>query len=228
MELVLKKTLLSEKIKTNSIFLGLLSYTVLLLVFFADNQGLAANGYLVYEKGLYWKAFTTSLMHADFVHLGHNSLFFLAFSVLLNSYFGSWIFPSLCFIVGGVINLIALKAYPPQVYLVGVSGIIYFMAAFWMTLFVCLERHMPISKRLIIATGVSLVLFFPEVFVKNVSYLAHSLGFGLGILLGWPYFKLNTNHLRAHEVWTEPKPRNIDLENYIDSLETGYSLEERN
>jgi membrane associated rhomboid family serine protease len=210
MQLLLTKTLLSKKTTPQSTFVGLLSYFILLLVFIADNQNLSANGYLVYEKGEYWKAFTTSLMHGDFVHLGHNTLFFLAFSVLLNSYFGFWIFPVLSFIVGGAINLIALKIYEPHIYLVGISGVIYFMAAFWMTMFVALERHMSLYKRMMITTGVSLILFFPELFTKNnVSYLAHGLGFGMGIISALIYYRFNRKTLRGHEVWIEKTP---DLE----------------
>ena len=69
MQLQLTKTLLSKKLSPQSKLVGLFSYLVLLLVFILDNQNLSANGYLVFEKGEYWKAFTTTLMHADFVHL---------------------------------------------------------------------------------------------------------------------------------------------------------------
>jgi rhomboid protease GluP len=219
MQLQLTKTLLSKKLSPQSKLVGLFSYLVLLLVFILDNQNLSANGYLVFEKGEYWKAFTTTLMHADFVHLGHNTLFFLAFSVLLNSYFGFWIFPVLSFVVGGLINLIALKIYDPQIYLVGISGVIYFMAAFWMTMFVVLERQMSLYRRIMITTGVSLILFFPEVFVKNVSYLAHGLGFGMGIVIALIYFRIKGSKLRTHEVWVEKAPVNHDLEDYIERLE---------
>ena len=219
MQLQLTKTLLSKKLSPQSKLVGLFSYLVLLLVFILDNQNLSANGYLVFEKGQYWKAFTTTLMHADFVHLGHNTLFFLAFSVLLNSYFGFWIFPVLSFVVGGLINLIALQIYNPQIYLVGISGVIYFMAAFWMTMFVGLERQMSLYRRIMITTGVSLILFFPEVFVKNVSYLAHGLGFGMGILLGIIYFKLMREKLRSNELWIEKAPENHELEEYIANLD---------
>ncbi len=219
MQLQLTKTLLSKKLSPQSKLVGLVSYLVLLLVFILDNQNLSANGYLVFEKGEYWKAFTTTLMHADFVHLGHNTLFFLAFSVLLNSYFGFWIFPVLSFVVGGIINLIALKIYDPQIYLVGISGVIYFMAAFWMTMFVGLERQMSLYRRIMITTGVSLILFFPEVFVKNVSYLAHGLGFGMGIILGIIYFKLMREKLRSNELWIEKAPENHELEEYIANLD---------
>ena len=219
MQLQLTKTLLSKKLSPQSKLVGLVSYLVLLLVFILDNQNLSANGYLVFEKGEYWKAFTTTLMHADFVHLGHNTLFFLAFSVLLNSYFGFWIFPVLSFVVGGIINLIALKIYDPQIYLVGISGVIYFMAAFWMTMFVGLERQMSLYRRIMITTGVSLILFFPEVFVKNVSYLAHGLGFGMGIILGIIYFKLMREKLRSNELWIEKATENHELEEYIANLD---------
>ena len=219
MQLQLTKTLLSKKLSPQSKLVGLVSYLVLLLVFILDNQNLSANGYLVFEKGEYWKAFTTTLMHADFVHLGHNTLFFLAFSVLLNSYFGFWIFPVLSFVVGGIINLIALKIYDPQIYLVGISGVIYFMAAFWMTMFVGLERQMSLYRRIMITTGVSLILFFPEVFVNNVSYLAHGLGFGMGIILGIIYFKLMREKLRSNELWIEKAPENHELEEYIANLD---------
>jgi rhomboid protease GluP len=224
MQLRLAKTLLSKKPSPQSILLGLVSYLVLLLVFLWDNQDLSANGHQVYEQGEYWKAFTTTLMHGDFVHLGHNTLFFIIFSVLLNFYFGFWIFPLLSFLIGGGINLIALKIYAPEVYLVGISGVIYFMAAFWMTAFVALERHMSILKRILITSAVSLILFFPEAFVKNVSYLAHGLGFGFGIFLGMIYFWLKKTELRSHEVWVEKAPENHELEEYIASLE----IEEEN
>jgi rhomboid protease GluP len=219
MQLQLTKTLLSKKPSPQSILMGLVSYLILLIAFIIDDQNMTANGFQVYEQGEYWKAFTTSLMHGDFVHLGHNTLFFIAFSVLLNSYFGFWIFPLLSFVVGGLINLIALKIYEPQITLVGISGVIYFMAAFWMTMFVLLERHMSLYKRIMITTGVSLILFFPEAFVKNISYLAHGLGFGMGIVLAGAYFWLKRTKLQSHEVWVQKASENHDLEDYIASLD---------
>lgn len=227
MQLELTKTLLSKKPSPQSVLVALVSYLILLIAFIIDDRNMTANGFQVYEQGEYWKAFTTSLMHGDFVHLGHNTLFFIAFSVLLNFYFGFWVFPVLSFLVGGLINLIALKIYEPQITLVGISGVIYFMAAFWMTMFVMLERHMTLYKRVMITTGVSLILFFPEAFVKNVSYLAHGLGFGLGIVLAIIYFQLNRTKLRSHEVWVEKEPENTELADYLDHLEA-LKLEEEN
>jgi hypothetical protein len=52
-----------------------------------------------------------------------------------------------------------------------------------------------------------------------VSYLAHGLGFGLGIILAILFFNLRREALRSHEQWIEPTPKNVELENYIDALE---------
>lgn len=219
MNMQLHKTLLSTKPGSKSVLIGLISYLVLVVLFFVDNQNLTANGQQVFEQGQYWKAFTSQLMHGDFSHLGSNTLFFTAFAILLNHYFGFLVFPVLSFLVGAVINLIALKIYDPHITLVGISGVIYFMAAFWMTMFVAVERQMSLYRRLMIATGVSLILFFPEVFQKNVSYLAHGLGFGLGLILGVAYFAINKKSIRSREVWVEKPPVDTALEDYIDALE---------
>jgi rhomboid protease GluP len=220
MNLQLQKTLLSSKPNSKSVLIGLFSYLVLVLLFFIDNQNLTASGQQVFNQGHYWKAFTSQLMHGDFSHLGSNTIFFTAFAILLNHYFGFLVFPVLSFLVGGLINLIALKMYDPQVTLVGISGVIYFMAAFWMVMFVTIERQMSLYRRLMTATGVSLILFFPEVFQKNVSYLAHGLGFGLGLILGVGYFYLRKDAIRSQEVWVEKPPVDHSLEDYIDALET--------
>lgn len=226
MDMLLTKTLLSSRPDNKSIALGLLSFATLLALFLWDNQNLTANGYVVFEKGQYWRAFTSQLMHADFTHLGNNAIFFTAFSILLNHYFGFWVFPVLSLIVGTLINFIALKVYDPHVYLVGISGVIYFMASFWMTMFVAIERKLNLYRRLMIATGVSLILFFPEVFQKNVSYLAHALGFGMGIFLAVGYFNLNKKYIRSKEVWIQKPPVDNSLEDYIENLEFEQRLAE--
>ncbi len=226
MKLVLTRTLLSQKPKSQSIFLALVSYILLLLVFFTNQRGLAANGDIVYTQGEYWRAFTTSLMHADLVHLGHNTLFFLVFSVLLNNYFGFLVFPVLSLVFGGVINLVAFKVYDPQVYLVGISGVIYFMASFWMVMFITLERQKKLGQRIMIALAVSLILLWPETISVKVSYLAHALGVVFGIPAALIYFQFQKQILRSHEVWqakveiVDPVLEDIALSYAIESLPT--------
>lgn len=175
---------------------------------------------MIYEKNQYWRAFTTSLIHADANHLSHNVLFFTGLAILLNHYFGWFIFPLISFLAGGLINLIALKIYPPEVHLVGISGVIYFMAGFWLTLYLFIERRLTLVRRSMNIIALSLIFLFPEALSARVSYLAHGLGFLIGVILGVTYFFMRKRFIRAQEVWVEQEP---DPE-YEEDLDQ-YSLE---
>ncbi len=224
MEKKLTRTFLSKRPTDTNIFIGVLSFLVLLAIFLFTGTELHASGSLVFEKGEWWRLFSTSLMHADFVHLGHNALFFTIFAVLLNTYYGWFVFPLVSFIMGGIINLLTLAYYPREVYLVGISGVIYFMASFWMTNYVMIERKMKLNKRLIIATGISLALFCPDLMNldEKVSYLSHALGFILGIPTALLWFYTHKTLVRSEEVWIERVPVKYDWEEAIELLPPDY------
>ncbi len=179
-------------------------------LFSFDNHSFMANGKVVYENGQYWRAFTTSLLHGDLNHIASNSFFFTGLAVLLNTYFGFWVFPVMSFIVGGFINLITLKFYPPEVYLVGISGVIYFMAAFWLVLYIGIERKISLTRRLINSLALALIFLFPDAMKPQVSYLAHFVGFSFGITLGLGYYFLFRKNFLSHEVWKEVQPDPIE------------------
>lgn len=133
-------------------------------------------------------------------------------------------FPLVSFIMGGVINLLTLAYYPKETYLVGISGVIYFMASFWMTNYVLIERKMKLSKRLIIATGISLALFCPDIMHldEKVSYLSHALGFILGIPTAFLWFKAHKTLVRNQEVWVARAPVQFDWEEEMQLLPPEY------
>lgn len=56
-------------------------------------------------------------------------------------------------------------------------------------------------KRALASVGVSLILFFPTTYEPEVSYLAHALGFGVGIAVAFLYFKLRQDQIRKQEYW---------------------------
>ncbi len=208
MKIKLVRTLLSKKTNSDSVLVGLFSFTFLLILFWVNemnllplNNWMTANGEQVFHKNEYWRLFTSTLIHGDLTHLGANSLFFTGFSILLYNYFGWLIFPALSLFVGALINYISLKFYAPEVTLVGISGVIYFMASFWMTLFIFLERKESLPRRFIVVMGLSLIFFFPDVFDIKTSYLAHALGFCLGIPLAAIVFVLNKKNFRQEEIW---------------------------
>lgn len=201
----LNKTFLSKRPSTSSFFIAVLSLLTLLLFFGFDQRDFSASGQLVFKKKEYWRAFTTTLLHADLNHLAHNAFFFTGLAALLHNYFGYWIFPVLSFFIGGLINFVALHFYPPEVHLVGVSGVIYFMATFWLTLYILIEKRQTLLVRLIHAVAVSLIFLFPQVFQPEVSYLAHGLGAIIGVPVGIIYYALNKHRIKAREEWIELK-----------------------
>jgi rhomboid protease GluP len=224
MERKLTRTFLSKKPGDANVFIGVFSFLVLLAIFLFSGRNFEASGVLVFDKGEWWRIFTTSLMHADVMHLGHNALFFIIFAILLNTYFGWFMFPLMSFLMGGLINFLTLSYYPKEVTLVGISGVIYFMASFWMTSYVLIERTMKFKRRLIIATGISLALFCPDVvhLEAQVSYLSHALGFALGIPSALLWFAWHKNEVRSEEVWLEKTPVNFNWEEEMEILSPEY------
>lgn len=220
MERRLTKTFLSRKPAFRPFFVAILSLLTLLLFFSLDNQNFSANGKQIFQEHEYWRAFTTTLLHGDLNHLAHNAFFFAGLAILLNNYFGFWVFPVLSFFVGGLINIATLYFYPPEVSLVGVSGVIYFMASFWLVLYLLIERRQSIPMRLLHAFAVSLIFLFPEAFQPQVSYLAHGMGFLFGVPFGLAYYFLNQKKIRAGDQWTEVSKVRDPIENII-LLESG-------
>jgi rhomboid protease GluP len=219
MERRLQKTFLSRKTSPESLIIAFLGLAVMFLFFTFDQKLFSANGYLVFEKKEYWRAFTTTLLHADLNHLAHNAFFFTGLATLLHNYFGFWVFPVLSLIAGAIINLICLYFYPPMVTLVGVSGVIY-LASFWLVLYLFVEKRQSFKVRLLHAFAVSLIFLFPEAFQPQTSYLAHGVGFLLGLPLGVMYYYWNREKILAKEEWVEIKKEKSPMENII-LLENG-------
>jgi rhomboid protease GluP len=208
----LEKTLLSKAPRKGSFQTTLLASTLLLLVFTLDQQNLWVTQYfqassdLIFKEHQYWRLFTSSLMHADLEHIISNLPYFFGLSFLLSAYFSFWLFPVVSFLAGGIINFLVLKVYASQtplesVTLVGASGIVYFMAAVWLTLYFHIERGLTPVRRLLNSIGFSLMLLVPDLVQAKVSYLSHATGFVLGILVGSIYFFMNRKQIRGAEVW---------------------------
>lgn len=209
----LVRTLLSTRPKQGSLSMALAGILLLSILFAIDQRDfmglsskLSASTEQVFGQHEYWRLFTSSLIHADLGHLLSNALFFGVFAFLLNGYFGAAAFPLVSLLAGGVINFVTLLVYPEPATLLGASGIVYFMVAFWLALYFGIERGMPPVRRAMNAMAFALVLFFPESFDQRVSYLSHAVGFVLGLPAGAVFFVLNRKSLQRFEVWQEPEP----------------------
>jgi membrane associated rhomboid family serine protease len=143
---------------------------------------------------------TGVLVHADLNHFLSNAIGLFLFGYLLFGYFGTAVYPVLSFLLGIIVQTISLASYPSGFSLVGASGVVYLMAACWLTLFVLIERRFSIPKRLLRSIGFALVMLLSSTFDPAISYRTHAIGFVTGILLGVIYFRIVRVKIRAAEL----------------------------
>ena len=138
------------------------------LVYWGDFWGIAsllpASRESVYFRGEYWRLATSILVHADFQHFLANGLVFGVLAFLLYGYYGASVYPGLTFLSGAIVTALALRTYPAQTWLVGASGVVYWMAGFWLALYLMLERRVSIGKRVVRAFGFGVIVLVPTAF----------------------------------------------------------------
>jgi membrane associated rhomboid family serine protease len=157
----------------------------------------------IFTAHKYWMLFTGVLVHADLNHFFSNAIGLFLFGYLLYGYFGPFVYPCMAFLLGALVQLISLATYPPGWSLLGASGVVYLIAAFWLTLFVFVERRFGVFQRLLRSVGFALVMLLSSTFDPAVSYRTHALGFVAGILFGLVYFAAVKEKIRAAEVNVE-------------------------
>lgn len=158
---------------------------------------------LVFKSGQYWRLFTTIFIHSNMGHLLGNMLTFSILSFLLWGYYGVFIYPLCALFFGALTNALTLLTYPPGGGLLGASGVVYWMAGFWVTLYFGIDRRYSAAGRLLRCAGFSLAVFAPTSYDPNVAYRTHAIGFGLGILFGTIYFLFRRHDFRRAERWLQ-------------------------
>lgn len=198
---------LTRPLDPNAFFMAVISVLLLALasLLFWNDLGHAASWMTaipqkVFQSHESWRLATALFAHADPAHLLSNSLLFFIFAVILYGHFGVVMFPVAALIFGGLTNLIVLKTMPPEAQLLGASGVVYWMGAVWLTLYFCLETRERFARRALKAVGIALMLFVPETFHQEVSYLSHVVGFIFGVLWGFVYYYWNRQQFLATEV----------------------------
>ncbi len=162
---------------------------------------LAASYDLIATKHEFWRLFTTTFIHGDFAHLLSNSLMLYILLYFVTSYYGGCISVIVSFSLAMLTNYIVLLSYGGETVLVGASGVVYYLWGFWMVLYLFIQRQYSISNRLLRMGGVFLIILIPSEFQPNTSYLAHGVGFGLGVGLGFIYYLFNREKIHQAEVW---------------------------
>ena len=77
---------------------------------------------------------------------------------------------------------------------------VYWMAGFWLTMYLLVERSVDPGKRVLRAVCLALLVLAPSTFQANVSYRTHAIGLGLGAVSALVYFQRNRQSIRAAEV----------------------------
>ncbi|MGZ3728578.1 MAG: rhomboid family intramembrane serine protease [Bdellovibrionota bacterium] len=205
-KVVLRETWLSRKPRKHALDLSLLLVALLVAATFlylngllAADRWMAASGAAVFDHKEIWRAWTTLFAHADLGHLLGNIFLFLPFSYFLAGYYPRWFFPVLGFFTGGLVNFAVLATMPREATLVGVSGVVYWMGAAWVTLYLLIERKEPLRRRWGKAVIVTAALFIPDTFRPEVSYLSHYLGFLTGVVMAAGLFRLRRKEFRSAE-----------------------------
>ena len=211
----IRETLLSRKPRRYSRAVSALTFfTVLTITLRAWQNGeallpsLVATSEGVLERGEYWRLLTAVAVHSDFLHLLSNSIFLAFFPYLLYGYFGFWVFPVLALALASLTNYLSLLTYPPRTGLLGASGLVYWMAGFWLCIYLLVDRSLSLGKRVMRAIVVALVVLLPTRFQEHVGYRIHAIAFGLGVGAAFAYFHRRRESIRAAEV--------VEMENIID------------
>ncbi|RYZ76137.1 MAG: rhomboid family intramembrane serine protease, partial [Proteobacteria bacterium] len=204
----LKENWFSKGVSKSAELITLLSLSAILLgssLFFSNTFGAAslmpATVTGVFEHGEYWRLWTAIFAHADLGHLLSNMLLFVPFAYFLNGYFGSFLFPLLGFVTGGLANYLTLKTMGSGGSLIGASGVVFWMGASWLTLYVLVETKESFRRRLGKALAIGAALFLPQSFEPNISYACHFFGFGIGMLSAASFYYLNQAKFKAADIY---------------------------
>jgi rhomboid protease GluP len=204
---VVRQTWLSQKTKASSYWFTMIfsslfflfGYIYLLEVFPLKSM-LPANAQLIFSEHQYWRAWTTQFAHADLVHLLSNSMMLFPLSFMLFNYYGFLLFPVLGIFVGGLINLIVLKTMPAEVFLVGASGLVYWMGATWLALYFFIDTTRNLKRRFAAIIILTALLFVPESYKPEISYLSHFVGYLMGLVTGTMIYFLRQKEFKSSEV----------------------------
>jgi rhomboid protease GluP len=161
---------------------------------------MAASGRDVFEKGEYWRLWTTLFAHADLGHLLSNAFLFVPLTYMLVSHYSFWYFPLAGLFFGGLTNWLVLQTLPSQAYLIGISGVVYWMGSSWLTLYLLIDRRDRLRRRIGASLFLTLMLFVPETLKPEVSHLSHFLGYVIGVASAFLYYRLNRRRFLAAEV----------------------------
>ena len=153
------------------------------------------------KEGQVWRLLTMLFVHRDLAHLGGNLFVLLPFTYSLLSYFQKRQIYALALVSGMSANYLTLLRLPGQTQLLGISGLSYWAAGAWLTLFILIDTRKSLRRRISYAIFISGMLLVPEKFSPDISYINHFWGLLFGVLCGLAIYKRNRQVIRAAEIY---------------------------
>jgi membrane associated rhomboid family serine protease len=142
-------------------------------------------------KGRLWTVITSLFLHADLLHLSGNMLFLYVFGNTIEEALGSKKTLGAFFFGGALSFLLSLFFYNSSLPLIGASAAIFMLASI-----VMLIKPMKFSILLFMPQGLVAILYFVYNALAvyygaegNVAYMAHIIGFAIGIPFGVAWSK---------------------------------------
>ncbi len=178
-----------------------------------DSSKLWVSYNSIYIDKEYWRLLSTLFTHADSIHLLSNSMLFLIFGWILHDFFGFLAFPVISTLTGVVTAFITMHFHDPQARMLGASGMIYAMVAMWIVLYVTYEKNYSVPMRFLRTIGFSLAMLFPTSFQIETDYIAHAIGFAVGIFAGLALIPLSRKDVVAFYAQQNRPTLNIPVEN---------------
>ncbi|MBY0517171.1 MAG: rhomboid family intramembrane serine protease [Bacteriovoracaceae bacterium] len=208
MKLVLRENWYTQKPKkwgfAGTLFITSLVYALSRWHFMGHD--LSASGFEVFHQHQYWRAWSSLFVHADLAHLLANTPLLVLFTYLLISRFNILV-PLFAFFIGGFLNLIVLKTMPLEGHLLGASGVVHAVGALWLSLHVFIDQREKLKTRFGSALFLVLMLFIPDTYRPQVSYLSHFLGFMSGVVIAYGISRIWRATFLSVERWDEvPEP----------------------
>lgn len=165
---------------------------------------IAASANSVFEKGEYWRLFTSVFAHGDLDHFLSNMLMLSFLTYFVTAFYG--IAAALfAFLAGALINLGTLQWIGGDTALVGASGVVYYLWGFWLSLYVCIQKQLTLIGRFLRVGAIFLVLLIPTTYSPSTSYFAHYFGFVIGALAGTALYFFGSKRPSEDEIQEEMK-----------------------
>jgi rhomboid protease GluP len=155
---------------------------------------LAAQKSLVFEKGEYWRLVSSVFVHGDLDHLLSNSLMLTFLAFFVSSFYGATLTLTISIIGGSLINYLVLLQATNDLTIVGISGVVYFLWGLWLILYLLIDKRLSVIRRLVNILGLFFILLIPTTYSPQTSYLAHYLGFGLGLIAAFIYYPIKAQY----------------------------------